>query len=52
MQSLQDMDARIQELSISKPKVESKTAPIVLMEDNLTKAKKALMAPNSYAPQD
>ena len=45
MQSIRDMDARIQALIISKTKVDSKTAPKVLMEDNLSKAKRALMAP-------
>ena len=46
------MDARIQALSISTLKVEVKTAPIVLMEDNLAKAKRALMAPKQlYAPE-
>ena len=50
MQSIRDMDATIQALSISKPKVDSKTAPIVLMGDNLTKAKRALMAPKQLCP--
>ena len=45
MQSIRDMNAKIQGISISQPKVDSKTFPIVLMEDNLTKAKRALMAP-------
>ena len=44
------MDARIQALSISTLKVEVKTAPIVLMEDNLAKAKRALMAPKQLCP--
>ena len=39
MQAIRDMDAKIQARSINQPKIEVKTAPIVLMEDNLTKAK-------------
>ena len=33
-----------------KPRGEPKKAPIVLMEDNLTKAKKALMSPKHLCP--
>ena len=50
MQSIRDMDARIQALSISTQKIEVKTAPIVLIEDNLTKAKRSLMAPKQLCP--
>ena len=35
---------------ICKPKEEPKKAPIVLMEDNLSKAKKALMTPKQLCP--
>ena len=45
MQANRDMDAKIQAMIINQPKVEVKTAPIVLMEDNLTKAKRAKMSP-------
>ena len=50
MPSIRDMDAKIQALSINQPRVDAKTAPIVLMEDNLTKAKRALMAPKQLCP--
>ena len=50
MQAISDMDIKIHEMSINQPKVEVKTAPIVLMEDNLTKAKRALMAPKQLCP--
>ena len=43
MQAIREMDAKIQVMSINKPKLEVKTALIVLMEDNLTKAKRAVM---------
>ena len=39
------MEVKIKELSINKAREEPKNAPIVLMEDNLTKTKRALMAP-------
>ena len=50
MQSIRDMDAKIQALSKSQSKVDSKTAPIVLMENNLTKSKRFLMAPKQLCP--
>ena len=40
----------MQESKTCKPREEPKKAPIVLMEDNLTKAKKALMTPNQLCP--
>ena len=45
------MGAKIKELSIKKAREKPKKAPIVLMEDNLTKAKKALMAPKQLCPR-
>ena len=44
------MEAKIEELSINKAREEPKKAPIVIMEDNLTKAKRALMAPKQLCP--
>ena len=37
-------------MSKNQPMVEVKTAPIVLMEDNLTKAKRALMTTKQLCP--
>ena len=45
MQAIRAMDAKIQTMTINQTMVEVKTAPIVLMEDNLTKAKRALITP-------
>ena len=45
MQAIRDMDVKIQAMSTNQPKLKVKTAQIVLMEDNLTKAKRALMTP-------
>ena len=50
MQSIRDMDAKTQAMSINQPKVDSKTAPIVLMEDNLNKDKRALMTTKQLCP--
>ena len=44
------MDAKIQVITINQAMVEVKKAPIVLMEDNLTKAKRALMTPKQLCP--
>ena len=44
------MEAKIKELSIDKARDEPKKAPILLMEDNLTKAKRAQMAPHKLCP--
>ena len=44
------MEVKIKELSINKAREEPKKAPIVLMEDNLTKTKRALMAPKQLCP--
>ena len=47
------MKSKIKEMSISKARGETRKAPIILMEDNLPKAERALMAPKQlYAPQE
>ena len=43
MQSIRDMDIKLQALSVNTQKVEVKRAPVVQMEDNLTNAMRALM---------
>ena len=45
LQAIKRLEAGMQEMSASKPREEQKKAPLVLIEDNLTKAKGALMAP-------
>ena len=50
MQAIRDMDAKIQAMSINQPMVEVKTALIVLMENYLTKAKRALMTTKQLCP--
>ena len=50
LQAIQRLEAGIQEMSASKPRGEPKKAPLVLMEDNLTKTKRALMAPKQLCP--
>ena len=50
MQAIRDMDAKIQAMTINQAIVEVKKASIVLMEDNLTKAKRALMTPKQLCP--
>ena len=50
MLAIRDMDAKIQAMTINQTMVEVKTAPIVLTEDNLTKAKRALMTPKQLCP--
>ena len=49
MQAIRDIDAKIQAMTINQAMVEVKKAPIVLMEDNLTKVKRAL-APKQLCP--
>ena len=49
-QSIKEMEVKIKELSINKAKEEPKKAPIILMEDNLTKTKRALMALKQLCP--
>ena len=46
------LDAKIQAMSINQPKVEVKTALVVLMKDNLTKAERALMTPKQLCPSN
>ena len=46
LQAIQRLEAKMQESDASKPK----RAPLVLMEDNLTKAKRALMALKQLCP--
>ena len=43
MQSIREINTELQAMSVSTQKVEVKRAPVVLMEDNLTKTKRALM---------
>ena len=50
LQVIKEMEVKIKELSINKAREEPKKAPIVLMEDNLTKTKRALMAPKQLCP--
>ena len=45
LQAIQRLEARTQEMEKGKPKGEPEKATILLMEDNLTKAKRALMTP-------
>ena len=45
LQAIQRLEARMQASKASKLRKEQKKAPIFLMEDNLNKAKRALMAP-------
>ena len=52
LQAIKEMEVKIKELRINKTKAEPKKAPIVFMEDNLTNAKRALMALKKFAPQD
>ena len=50
MQAIRDMDAMIQAMTINQVMLEVKKAPILLKEDNLTKAKRALMTPKQLCP--
>ena len=50
LQPIKEMEVKIEELSKNKAREEPKKVPIVLMEDNLTKAKRALMAPKQLCP--
>ena len=44
------INTRLQTMSVSIQKEEYKKAPVVLMEDNLTKAKRALMVTKHWSP--
>ena len=50
LQAIKEMEAKIEELSINKAREEPNKAPIVLMENNVTKAKRALMSPKQLSP--
>ena len=50
LQAINKMEVKIQELSTNKAREEPKKALIVIMEDNLTKTKRALMAPKQLCP--
>ena len=50
LQAIKELKAEMKEMNVSKARGEPKKAPIVLMEDNLTKAKRALMVPKQIAP--
>ena len=51
LQAIQRLERITQGMENVKPKGEPEKATILLMEDNLTKAKRALMTPSSYARQ-
>ena len=48
MESIREINTALKSMSVQKEEV--KTAALVLMEDNLTKAKRALMAPKAVCP--
>ena len=50
LQAIQRLEARTQEYKTSMKKEEPRKAPIILMEDNLTKAKRILMTPKKLCP--
>ena len=50
LQAIQRLEARTQAMEKGKQKGEPVKATIVLMEDNLTKAKRALMIPKQLCP--
>ena len=50
LQAIQRLEARVQASKTCKPREEPKKAPVVLMENNLTKAKSALMTPKLLCP--
>ena len=49
-QAIKRLEVEMQASKACKPREEPKKAPIVLMEDNLTKAKMALMTPKQLCP--
>ena len=49
-QAIQRLEAKTQEMEKGKPKGEPEKATIISMEDNLTKAKMALMTPKQLCP--
>ena len=50
LQAIKRIEITMQSSQACKPKEEPKKAPMVLMEDNLTKAKKALMTQKQLCP--
>ena len=50
LQAIKRLELEMQASKTCKPREEPKKAPIVLMEDNLTKAKKAFMTPKQLCP--
>ena len=50
LQAIRKLEAKMKEVNKSKVRGEAKKASIVLMEDNLTKAKRALMSPKQLCP--
>ena len=50
LQAIQRLEAGMQASKTCKPREEPKKAPVILMEDNLTKAKRALMTPKQLCP--
>ena len=50
LQAIQRLQARTQEMEKDKPKGEPEKATIILMEDNLAEAKRALMTPKQLCP--
>ena len=50
LQAIQRLEARTQAMEKGKPKGEPEKATLVFMEDNLTKAKRALMTPKQLCP--
>ena len=50
LQAIKRLEVDMQASKTCKPREEPKKAPILLMEDNLTKAKKALMTPKQLCP--
>ena len=50
LQSIRKINTKLQSMSVSTQKVEAKKAPVVLMEDNLTMAKRALMVTKQLCP--
>ena len=50
LEAIKRLEMTMQSSQACKPKEEPKKAPMVLMEDNLTKAKKALMTPKRLCP--
>ena len=50
LQAIKRLEEKVQASETCKPRKEPKKAPIILMEDNLTKTKRALMTPKQLCP--